>query len=385
MSRVFDRIPEWITERSSRKLNQVVSDEKTMRIKLALHICDERQTELVIMELADDSFFIPAIFKPDDIRKKFGLSDLKLSIDALEERIVKIKMYAVSAYRSNRNLYPYLVVTDFEYVKGRSRIDSDLQHAYTTKQVENWIDDVQQSLHNVHDPVSKMFPSSALMAEYRNFNALECHLEAILSRMYKFEPRKSANAAREREHSNSICSRAERGIVASDAMYDHANHEQLATTSPMTEWRSSSVNHSRASPSNCLTLQAFILSTFDTMEEIPDELCIDSESVLKEETQASTPSPRPFAHSPHFVATSPSINASPVACVAASFSPEPMSFPSYSPCPSNVNNQMSLYDPRILNNSMLAGRPHELTNVPDNADPSKRRRLYSDYRLHYLT
>lgn len=38
----------------------------------ALHICDERQTELVVMELADDSFFIPAIFKPDDIRKKFG-------------------------------------------------------------------------------------------------------------------------------------------------------------------------------------------------------------------------------------------------------------------------------------------------------------------------
>lgn len=37
-----------------------------------MHICDERQTEFVIMELADDSFFIPAMFMPDDIRKKFG-------------------------------------------------------------------------------------------------------------------------------------------------------------------------------------------------------------------------------------------------------------------------------------------------------------------------
>lgn len=89
-----------------------------------------------------------------------SLSDLSLSVDTLEERVVKIKAYAVSAYRSNGSLYPYLIVTDFEYIKGRSRIDNDLQHAYTVKQVEKWIDRVQQNIRNLDHPVSKTYPSS---------------------------------------------------------------------------------------------------------------------------------------------------------------------------------------------------------------------------------
>lgn len=95
----------------------------------------------------------------------YSLSDLALSVDTLEERVVKIKAYAVSAYRSNSSLYPYLIVTDFEYIKGRSRVDNDLQHAYTVKEVETWIDHIQQSIHNLHNPVSKMFPSSGKSPE----------------------------------------------------------------------------------------------------------------------------------------------------------------------------------------------------------------------------
>lgn len=90
----------------------------------------------------------------------YSLSDLQLSIDTLEERILKIKTYAISAYRCNNSLYPYLIVTDFEYIKGRSRIDNDLQHVYTMKRVEDWIDHVQQHIQSLHDPISKMFPSS---------------------------------------------------------------------------------------------------------------------------------------------------------------------------------------------------------------------------------
>ncbi|CAO3640974.1 unnamed protein product [Mucor fragilis] len=406
MSRVFDKIPEWITERSSRSLNSVATNERTARIKLALHICDERQTELVVMELADDSFFIPAIFKPDDIRKKFGLSDLALSVDTLEERVVKIKAYAVSAYRSNSSLYPYLIVTDFEYIKGRSRVDNDLQHAYTVKEVETWIDHIQQSIHNLHNPVSKMFPSSALMAQYPNLATLECHLEAILPRMYRFRTRMPMNMTKEREHSNNMRNHTERGQVdhtsigigsshsnhnegmASDAMYNLANNEQLAATSSTMEWHPSGLQSTPSSRANThppaplterLTLQAYLLSTFNDIEDIPDELCVASEPEPIEETQTS-----PIANSPHFVDTGTSINASPGTNIATSFSPKPMSFPSSSPGPSSMNDQMILDEPKVSDRPVLIGIPHDLNSVPDDYDSFKRRRLYSDYRLGYL-
>ncbi|KAL9545575.1 hypothetical protein MBANPS3_007077 [Mucor bainieri] len=168
MSTVFAKIPECLIKPSNRVLNQITSDEKTTKIKMAMYICDgSRQTELVVLELADDSVFIPAIFKPDEIRKKFGLSDLSLSIEALEERIVKIKEFAVSAYSSNGSIYPYLIVTDFEYIKGRSRINDGLQHVYTVKQVQNWLDRQQQCLPNLHDPVSRLLPSKGTSRKQR--------------------------------------------------------------------------------------------------------------------------------------------------------------------------------------------------------------------------
>ncbi|KAL7324568.1 hypothetical protein PS15p_209747 [Mucor circinelloides] len=402
MSRLFANIPDWITEESDKRLNALVSNEKLTRIKLAMHICDERQTEFVIMELADDSFFIPAMFKPDDIRRKFGLSDLQLSIDTLEERILKIKTYAISAYRCNNSLYPYLIVTDFEYIKGRSRIDNDLQHVYTMKRVEDWIDHVQQHIQSLHDPVSKMFPSSALTAQYRNLDTFECQLEAILPRMYRFEARVPVNNSREIERLHSPRNRVEQDDVdyasnintplgAHKSMNrDIARDEELVTTSHVMP---STANHpsqaeirSRASPVR-LTLQAYLVSTFDTMEEIPDEICIDSEDPeLKVKTQAGAHPPRSPTSSPNLSTTSPRLNKSPATAVTAKFTPDPLpSYPFYySLGASNTSDPMDSSNAAIPNSSLLLGRAYELKRVPEHFDSFKRRRLFSDYRLEYL-
>lgn len=235
-----------------------------------------------------------------------------------------------------------------------------------------------------------------LMAQYPNLATLECHLEAILSRMYKFPSRTPpANITSEREQPNSMRNYAGRGNVdhtkskvrswhschkgntPSQALHGSATHEPLAAASPMIEWPSSNLQHvSPPPPASQLTLQEYLLSTFDTTDEIPDELCIDSGYDCKEETQASTPSPS----SPQFVAASPDVNLSPATCVATSFSPEPMSYPSYSPGPSpgpfDSNRQTNLYNP------MLPGRLQEL---PPNADSFKRRRECSDFRHSYYS
>ncbi|KAL9545576.1 hypothetical protein MBANPS3_007078 [Mucor bainieri] len=210
--------------------------------------------------------------------------------------------------------------------------------------------------------------------------------------MYEFEPRVPANTTRPIAQPSSIRNRNERGNKPSGAMHGQANRKQPAAI----EWHRDEVHRpqpradtrSRAPPANHATLQDYLLSTFDAIEEIPDDLCIDSESELKEETRASTPSPSPFANTSHFAAASPSVNTSPAPFVAASFSPEPAmsSYPSYSPGPSddNYNRQVNLYDPRVRQQSTQRSRPHEFGRRPGDANSMKRRRWYSDFRQTFV-
>lgn len=242
----------------------------------------------------------------------------------------------------------------------------------------------------------------ALTAQYRNLDTFECQLEAILPRMYRFEARVPVNNSREIERLHSPRNRVEQDDVdyasnintplgAHKSMNrDIARDEELVTTSHVMP---STANHpsqaeirSRASPVR-LTLQAYLVSTFDTMEEIPDEICIDSEDPeLKVKTQAGAHPPRSPTSSPNLSTTSPRLNKSPATAVTAKFTPDPLpSYPFYySLGASNTSDPMDSSNAAIPNSSLLLGRAYELKRVPEHFDSFKRRRLFSDYRLEYL-
>lgn len=74
--------------------------------------------------------------------------------------MITIKIYSVSAYRNNGNIYPYIIVTDFDNTQTRLRVPKDLQHIHMNKLVKEWMNSVQQNIQNMDNLISTTFPNN---------------------------------------------------------------------------------------------------------------------------------------------------------------------------------------------------------------------------------
>lgn len=74
--------------------------------------------------------------------------------------MIAIKLYSISAYRNNGNIYPYIIVIDFDNKQIHSRITEDLQHAYMNKQVKEWMNRLQQDIQSLENLISTTFPNN---------------------------------------------------------------------------------------------------------------------------------------------------------------------------------------------------------------------------------
>ncbi|KAI8646933.1 hypothetical protein BD408DRAFT_217080 [Parasitella parasitica] len=423
LSLTIDSIDSWVTEGSSHVLNVLSSKSKNTIVKRGLYVGNKDQgVELVMMEISDGEYFIPALFNIDDVRERFGLSNLLLSTDSLKEKALVIKTYSISALRINGSIYPYVIVVDFDCKPTRIAIADDLRHAHTHKTVENWLNLVQQNIHNLKNPMSVVFPSAALKAKYPRLSFIEGFLEAMLSMMYTYNraplpshtkrknksaseevqgqtKRRRADATSDRLRNSNYESNSSRPSLAyqqyqkraalqfdslteipdnlciagyeevvdqtiafepsSYAVADYNEHGPSSPVATPGELASAPLSKDCNSPAHDITLHDHMLSMFDTLDEIPDLLCIASNNNVIFE-----PKNRPVSPVPH----PPSMIDTP----ATPTTPEPAA-PSTSPSV-----------PLTLDGSIKTERTHVFVQVPEDFDDYQRRRFFSRLRLQYL-
>ncbi|CEP12088.1 hypothetical protein [Parasitella parasitica] len=410
----MDPIDSWITEESSHVLNVLCSKSKTTIVKRGFYVSNKDQgLESLIVEISDGEYFLPALFNIDDVRDKFGLSNLLLSIDSLKEKALVIKTYSVSALRINGSIYPYLIVIDFDCKPTRVTLTNDLKHAYTHKAVEDWLNRVQENLDSLRNPMSVVFPSSALKAKFPRLPFVEGFLEAMLSITYTYNrapqsfttKRKNKTALEDeqnqtkRSRTGEIISRSRDGNSSRISLtyeqyqeqtvsqFDNlgeipddlciAGYEERAgqplafepSPNEKTESNKDTPSVSKAasvelpsapSPIDSTsidhgrTLHEYLLSIFDTLDEIPDSLCVIPDNRTIHEPRNPVSSPK-----------SPTLSIADASTTSISPSTSPSS-------------------PKILEESVKTEKIPVFVQIPEHLDNYKRRRFFSRLRLQYL-
>ncbi|KAI8968400.1 hypothetical protein BDF20DRAFT_896136 [Mycotypha africana] len=115
---------------------------------------------LLLTEVSDGVYSIPALLIPSQVQTKFKLSDSNMNdCQELVGRMINIDQYMVSAFRKESQFQPYLIVLNFDISsqEGIIQEEKNVPNISSHPDVQQWLEKLQLSIPDKSRPLSSYF------------------------------------------------------------------------------------------------------------------------------------------------------------------------------------------------------------------------------------
>ncbi|KAI8336873.1 hypothetical protein EDC96DRAFT_578906 [Choanephora cucurbitarum] len=170
----------WITNTGKDQLFQLKKTKQELTIEQVIYASNGSQ-EMLLMELSDETFSIPAIFIPEHVKTSFSIPSLTDGNDiSLLKEVISVKEYMVVACRSNQKITPYLIIIDFEPMADCLPAEQSVKYIYHHPRTKDWMEQMTRTMPDMNSLVSSFFYSLILQNKLPQFNQVEPVIEFTL-------------------------------------------------------------------------------------------------------------------------------------------------------------------------------------------------------------